>query len=302
MKIIVIGSTGTIGSEVANALSASTHEVVHASRSGDVKVDLDNPASIRSLFEKVRDINAVVSCAGNAVFKPFADLADADYELGLRSKLMGQVTLARLAKDHLREGGSITLTTGVLAMHPMVGSASISMVNAGLEGFVRAAALEMPRKVRINAVSPPWVKETMVKFGMDPTPGLASATVAKAYVAAVEGSDQGKVIQPQGVARCCRPTRTIDAVAIDLPLRRDPPRRSQLAVVLFTDCARCKLWVPEAQASASSSLSSPQNISLPTTNEGEPKMPKSRAASVSLLYLSTISGLSARAMIIAPSM
>jgi NAD(P)-dependent dehydrogenase (short-subunit alcohol dehydrogenase family) len=196
MKIIVIGATGTIGSEVVKALSLNKHEIVRASRSGDVKVNLDDAASIRAMFEKVRDVDAVVSCAGNAAFKPFADLADADYELGLRSKLMRQVSLARLAKDHLRNGGSITVTTGVLARHPMLGSASISMVNAGLEGFVRAAALEMPRKLRINAVSPPWVKETMVKFGMDPTPGLASADVAKAYVAAVEGSHQGKIIDP----------------------------------------------------------------------------------------------------------
>jgi NAD(P)-dependent dehydrogenase (short-subunit alcohol dehydrogenase family) len=196
MKIIVIGASGTIGSEVVKALSLNKHEIVRASRGGDVKVNLDDAASIRAMFEKVRDVDAVVSCAGNAAFKPFADLADADYELGLRSKLMGQVSLARLAKDHLRNGGSITVTTGVLAMHPMLGSASISMVNAGLEGFVRAAALEMPRKLRINAVSPPWVKETMVKFGMDPTPGLASPDVAKAYVAAVEGSHQGKIIDP----------------------------------------------------------------------------------------------------------
>lgn len=196
MKIIVIGATGTIGSEVVKALSLKKHEVVGASRGGDVRVTIDDPASVRALFERVRDVEAVVCCAGNAVFKPFADLTDADYELGLRSKLMGQVTLARQAKDALRADGSITLSTGVLAMQPMPGSASISMVNAGLEGFVRAAALEMPRGIRINAVSPPWVKETMVKFGMDPTPGLAASDVAKAYVAAVEGSQQGKILDP----------------------------------------------------------------------------------------------------------
>ena len=112
---------------------------------------------------------------------------------------MGQVTLARIATDHLRDAGSITLTSGVLAMHPMPGSASVSMVNAGLEGFMRAAALEMPRNLRINAVSPPWVKETMLKLGMDPTPGLASADVAKAYVAAVEGAQQGQIIDPRGL-------------------------------------------------------------------------------------------------------
>ena len=118
MKVIVIGATGTIGSEVVKALSLKKHEVVGASRSGGVKVTLDDPASVRALFEQVRDADAVISCAGNAAFRPFADLTDADYELGLRSKLMGQVSLARFAKDRLRDGGSVTLTMGVLAIHP----------------------------------------------------------------------------------------------------------------------------------------------------------------------------------------
>ena len=153
MKIIVIGATGTIGSEVVKALSQNKHEVVRASRSGEVKVNIDDPPTIRALFDKVQGVDAVICCAGNATFKPFSELTDADYELGLRSKLTGRVSVARIAKDHLREQGSIVLTTGVLAMHPMPGSASISLVNAGLEGFVRAAALEMPRGLRINAVS-----------------------------------------------------------------------------------------------------------------------------------------------------
>ena len=194
MKIIVIGASGTIGAEVVKALSARKHEVTGASRKGAVKVAIEDAVSIRAMFDRVRDVDAVICCAGSAAFKPFAQLTDADYELGLRSKLMGQVSLARIAKDHLRDGGSITLTTGVLAMQPMAGSASISMVNAGLEGFVRAAALELPRKLRINAVSPPWVKETLVKLGMDPGPGLAAAQVANAYVAAVEQPHQGKVL------------------------------------------------------------------------------------------------------------
>ena len=88
MKIIVIGATGTIGVEVAKALSASKHEVIHASRNGEVKVNLEDTASIPAMFDKIQDIDAVISCAGNAAFRPFADLTDADYELGLRSKLM----------------------------------------------------------------------------------------------------------------------------------------------------------------------------------------------------------------------
>ena len=197
MRIIVIGATGTIGVEVVKALSASRQEVIGASRNGEVKVCLEDAASIKAMFDKIKGVDAVICCAGNAAFKPFSELTDADYELGLRSKLMGQVTLARIAEDQLNDGGSITLTSGVLAIHPTPGSASVSMVNAGLEGFVRAAALEMPRKLRINVVSPPWVKETLVKFGMDPSSGLAAADVAKAYVAAVVKLHQGKVLDPR---------------------------------------------------------------------------------------------------------
>jgi NAD(P)-dependent dehydrogenase (short-subunit alcohol dehydrogenase family) len=199
MKIIVIGATGTIGIKVVDALSGKHHEVIRASRNGDIKVDLDDPTTVRMAFKKIKNVDALVSCAGNASLKPLHELTDTDYQLGLRSKLMGQVSAARIASDHLSDGGSITLTTGVLSMHPMPGSASVSMVNAGLEGFVRAAALEMPRRLRINAVSPPWVKETMMKLHMDPTPGLSAVDVAKAYVALVEGSQQGAVLDPRGL-------------------------------------------------------------------------------------------------------
>ncbi len=194
MNIIVIGATGTIGAAVASALAVGGHAVVPASRNGAVKVDIDDPASVRAMFAGQSHIDAVVSCAGNAVFKPFAELTDADYALGLRSKLMGQVAVARAAAAALNDGGSITLTTGILAMEPMRGAAAVSMVNAALEGFVRSAALELPRRLRLNAVSPPWVKETMVKLGMDPTPGLAAAAVAKAYAAAVAGAQTGTIL------------------------------------------------------------------------------------------------------------
>ena len=94
MKIIIIGATGTIGAEVAKALSARMHEVVGASRNGEVKVSLEDAASIKAMFDKIRGIDAVACCAGNAAFRPFADLTDADYELRLGASSWG--------KSHLR--------------------------------------------------------------------------------------------------------------------------------------------------------------------------------------------------------
>ena len=193
MRILVIGATGTIGRAVVSALS-SGHEVLAASRNGAVKVDISDPASIKAMYRSVGKVDAVVCAAGNAVFKPFGQLTDEDYRFCLDNKLMGQVNVIRFGFEHVADGGSITVTSGVLAQNPMVGAAAISMVNAGLEGFARGAALEAPRMIRVNVVSPPWVTETLIAYKMDTKGGKPAAEVAKAYVMAVNGKESGATI------------------------------------------------------------------------------------------------------------
>lgn len=197
MKVIVIGATGTIGSAVVSAIS-QRHEVLQASHSrSPLKIDLSQKDSIIAMFRAAGRVDAVVCAAGLAQFATLAQLSDEDFELGLRSKLMGQVNVVRLGMEFVNDGGSFTITSGILARTPMPGSAAISLVNAGLEGFMRAAALEAPRGIRVNAVSPPWVQETLKKLGMDPSIGLPAAEVARAYVRSLEGKETGIVIEPE---------------------------------------------------------------------------------------------------------
>jgi NAD(P)-dependent dehydrogenase (short-subunit alcohol dehydrogenase family) len=197
MRILIIGAHGTIGREIVNALSTQ-HEIVSASRTGsDVQVDITDPASIRAMYDRIGNIDAVISAAGGGAWKPLDALTDEDFEQSFRYKLMGQVNVVRFGLAHVSDSGSITTTSGVLARDPVAGSSAISMINAGLEGFIRAAALEAPRGIRVNVVSPPWVTETLVKMGSkDLSHGLPSATVAKAYVRSVTGSETGRVIDP----------------------------------------------------------------------------------------------------------
>jgi NAD(P)-dependent dehydrogenase (short-subunit alcohol dehydrogenase family) len=195
MRILVIGATGTIGRAVVEALTPR-HEVVAASRSqAAIKVDLAVPESIRDMFRAAGPVDAVVCAAGDARFKPLAQLGDDDFRFCLTNKLMGQVNLVRIGLDQVRDRGSLTVTSGVLSRTPMPGSAAISLVNAGLEGFVRAAALEAPRGIRVNVVSPPWVTETLKAFGMDPTQGRPAAAVAQLYVGSVEGRASGATLE-----------------------------------------------------------------------------------------------------------
>jgi NAD(P)-dependent dehydrogenase (short-subunit alcohol dehydrogenase family) len=195
MKILVVGATGTIGAAVADALSAR-HEVIRASHSRSaLTIDISDRASIELLYKKIGRVDAVVSVAGQASFRPLPALADADFALGINSKLMGQINLVRLGTEHVTDQGSFTLTSGILSRVPMPGGAAISPVNAGVEGFARAAAIELPRGLRINAISPGWVTETLIALKMDPSIGIPAAQVAQAYVAAVEGSMTGQVIE-----------------------------------------------------------------------------------------------------------
>ena len=195
MKIIVIGASGTIGRAVVAALKPA-HEVIEVSHSrSSHTLDMSNVGSIRKMYADVGRIDAVLSVAGQARFKPLAALSDEDLDFSLRNKLMGQVNLVRLGLDCVNDGGCITLTSGVLSQRPIPGSAAISLVNAGVEAFARAAALEAPRGIRVNVVSPPWVKETLVAMGMDPGPGKAAADVAMAYVTSLTGSMTGAVIE-----------------------------------------------------------------------------------------------------------
>ena len=140
-------------------------------------------------------MDAIVSTAGAAKFGPLESLSDEDFRFSLANKLMGQVNLTRIGMDYLNSKGSITLTSGILSQKPMVGSAAISLVNAGLEGFARAAALEAPRGIRVNVVSPPWVTETLKALNMDQSFGKPAVEVAQGYVKSIEGQQSGEVIE-----------------------------------------------------------------------------------------------------------
>jgi NAD(P)-dependent dehydrogenase (short-subunit alcohol dehydrogenase family) len=196
MRILIVGATGIIGQAITAAL-APGHELLLASHSkAPLRVDITSPVSIKSLYSSVGKVDAVISAAGQARFAPFANLSDEDFAFSLANKLMGQVNLVRYGMDHVRDGGSITLTSGILGASPMIGSGAISLVNAGLEGLVRAAALEAPRGIRVNIVAPPWVTETLKALGMPLEGGMPAAQVARAYVSAVEGAGTAQTIAP----------------------------------------------------------------------------------------------------------
>lgn len=195
MKILLVGAHGTVGRGVAAELG-QRHEVIDAGRTGaTVTLDLSDRTGIRRALERIGPLDAIVSAAGQVGWKPLLELTPDDWAFSVAHKLMGQVHLALVGQQFLRDGGSITLTSGVLFDEPVHHGAAASLANGGIEAFVRAAAIELPRGLRINAVSPGVLQESMHALapyfrGFDPVP---ASRVALGYARSVEGADTGKV-------------------------------------------------------------------------------------------------------------
>jgi NADP-dependent 3-hydroxy acid dehydrogenase YdfG len=193
LRVLLFGSTGHIGSAVHERLK-STHDVVVASRSSGLWVDILDPDSIGAVFEKVGKVDAVVATVGSVPFKPFEELQRADFLAGLCNKALGQVEIVRQGVPYVTEGGSFTLTTGVVGREPIRTGAAAALANGALEYFVPAAAVELPRGLRINAVSPTVLREAPAYY--DSFPGfipVSAATVAEAYVRSIEGAQTGRI-------------------------------------------------------------------------------------------------------------
>ena len=196
MKILLIGGNGTIGKNVKERL-AKEHEVIVAGRSsGDVTFNLNNSTSIKTMFEKVGPVDAIVSIAGEVKWDRLEKLSEEDYYNGIKNKQMGQVNLVRIGKNYVTKGGSITLTSGITGDEPEFMTTTAAMVNGAIHSFVRAVTLELDT-VRVNVVCPNMVEDSFEKFrnyfpGQTPVP---MNKVVNGYVKCIEGKIRGEIIR-----------------------------------------------------------------------------------------------------------
>jgi NAD(P)-dependent dehydrogenase (short-subunit alcohol dehydrogenase family) len=197
MKIVVIGAGGDVGRFVVEELARDgKHDIVRVGRTqGDHQVDITSDEGVDTLFKKIGRVDAIIVAAGNVILAPIANMTAADFHRGLQDKLLSQVRVALVGQHYLNDGGSITLTSGIAVDDPIAQGSNAATSNAGIEGFVRAAACDFSRGIRINAVSPTVLTESMDRFGPF-FPGYESVSgtrVAMAYRRSIEGVQSGRV-------------------------------------------------------------------------------------------------------------
>lgn len=196
MKIVLVGASGDVGQAALSELS-QRHDVVTAGRSsGQMRVDILDSGSIEAMYDKVGEFDALVSTAGSVCFAPFSEQTEASLKIGLENKVMGQINLVLSGLGRISEKGSFTLTSGVLDRDPVISGTGAALANGALAGFVKSAAIEMPRNLRVNVVSPGLLDVSEQRYGAL-FPGherVSSERVGRAFAKCVEGAITGQVV------------------------------------------------------------------------------------------------------------
>jgi len=197
VRVLHVGATGHVGEAVAAALRDRGHEVVAAHRSSaDHPVDITDADSVQRLYQQVGPgLDAVVCTAGTTPYAPWDELGREQLLAGLGSKFLGQVEVVRQGVEFVREGGSFTLTSGILGREPVRTGSAAAAVNGALEAWVRASAGELWGRFRLNVVSSTVLSVSREAYMsvMPGYPAVDSGEVGLAYVRSVESMDSGRV-------------------------------------------------------------------------------------------------------------
>ena len=197
MKIIIVGATGTMGKYLANAFEKDHETIRVASSGGDIQADITSPESIENLFKEAGAFDALISTAGPTYVGPWKNLTDKEFRKGVEGKMMGQINLVLIGQHYINAKGSFSLITGELTHNPQLNFANASAANGAIEGFVRAAAIELHNGIRINAVSPTVIEDSPQYFPFFPGEiPLNMKQLEYGFRKSIFGANTGQIIKP----------------------------------------------------------------------------------------------------------
>ncbi len=197
MRILVVGGAGSVGKAAISGLRAGHDLVIAGRKAGDILVDVMDAASVVAMYGKLGKVDAVVACTGHSHFGPVAEMTPMQFLDGIKDKVMGQINLVLLGMKNVNDAGSFTLTSGILSLEAIRQGANAAACDGALDSFVIGAAIEMPRGIRINVVSPGLLQAAAQKYdgyfpGHRP---VSNAEVGLAFAKSIEGAVTGQVIR-----------------------------------------------------------------------------------------------------------
>lgn len=164
-RVLVVGGTTGIGFAVAEAAAGQGASVMVASRNQENidkavsrlpagaeggQVDVTDERSVQDFFARAGEFDHLAYTAGQTLrMRQLGDLTIADAQAAFDALFWGAFTVAKYAAASIR--GSLTFTSGVIAVRPAVATVAQASVAGAVESLVRALAVELA-PLRVNGV------------------------------------------------------------------------------------------------------------------------------------------------------
>jgi NAD(P)-dependent dehydrogenase (short-subunit alcohol dehydrogenase family) len=199
-RVVVTGGSSGIGAATTAFLRQRGAQVVVVDRrqdGADLVADVADPDAVRRAFDeaaiRLGGLTGVFNNAGVGNLKPLHTYSDAEFDLIVKVSFYGTFHGIRAAVPLLEAsgGGSIVNRASVSGMRPTRGEAPYSAAKAAVIAPTRSAALEYGPAIRVNCVSPGFVRTPLNQ-------ALADDPAVEATLKA--GTPAGRVGRPEEVA------------------------------------------------------------------------------------------------------
>lgn len=149
-------------------------ETLHLMRPGAHTIllaDITKPTDIQTLVQELPKLNGVVFSTGISIIAPSGFITEEDYTKTFKTNFEGSLMLSNAIirkKKIVKKACSFVFISSISTRYPFVGGALYVSAKTAMEGYARTLALELaPKGVRVNCVSPAFVKTAMLNQTAD---------------------------------------------------------------------------------------------------------------------------------------
>ncbi len=205
-KIVIVGATGVLGSQIASQLLTEGAEVSAIIRDASLLklpsaiphlvADITDTAALSAALGALAPFDGLINAAGVVAFGNIAELDDETLDSLFAINAIAPIVMLRESTKHISEGGFFANLTAVVAQQPMAGMAAYSASKAAIWGAMIGAARELRRQqVDVIDVRPPHTETglaTRPLAGVAPKlpVGLEPAFVAARIIRAIKNGER----------------------------------------------------------------------------------------------------------------
>ena len=202
-KIIIVGGSGTIGSEIAKEVKkdgfqphligrniTSLKSVSQELSCPFNEVDINNTVQLKECLNNIKDeVFGFAYCVGSINLKPIKSARENDFIESFKINTIGAiVSIQNLLENLKRNKGSILLFSTVAAKQGFTNHSIVSTSKGAVEGLTLSLATELAPEIRVNCIAPGLTESGMSKklisndtikkaiANMNPIPKLGQAS------------------------------------------------------------------------------------------------------------------------------